>query len=125
MDDLIDGNDLMAQDNRVPGSGQPVPAAMSEETLHEVARMAEALVFASASPVSVRVLAERLPEGADIAAVMEHLRALYSTRGVNLVKAGDSWAFRTAGDLSWLMSREAVEEKKLWRAALEVLSTIA
>lgn len=125
MDDLIDGNGIVEQDNQAPDTGQPAPVAMSEETLREVARMAEALVFASATPVSARVLAERLPEGTDIAVVMEHLRALYSTRGVNLVKAGDSWAFRTAGDLSWLMSREAVQQKKLSRAALEVLSTIA
>ena len=99
--------------------------AMSEAGLHEAARMAEALIFASAEPVSERVLADRLPDGIDIRAVLDHLQTLYSARGVNLVRAGDAWAFRTAGDLSFLMSREAVQQKKLSRAALEVLAIIA
>ena len=99
--------------------------AMTEAGLHEAARMAEALIFASAEPVSERVLADRLPDGIDIRAVLEHLQSLYAARGVNLVRAGDAWAFRTAGDLSFLMSREAVQQKKLSRAALEVLAIIA
>ena len=99
--------------------------AMTEAGLHEAARMAEALIFASAEPVSERVLADRLPDGIDIRAVLDHLQSLYAARGVNLVRAGDAWAFRTAGDLSFLMSREAVQQKKLSRAALEVLAIIA
>src|SRR5690606_9205136 len=53
------------------------------------------------------------------------LRLLYEKRGVHLVRVGDAWAFRTAGDLAVLMRREAVQQKKLSRAALEVLSIIA
>jgi len=87
--------------------------------------MAEAIVFASAEPVSERALAARLPEGADIPAAMKELQRIYSTRGVNLVRVADSWAFRTAGDLAFLMSRDAVQQKKLSRAALEVLAIIA
>jgi segregation and condensation protein B len=51
---------------------------------------------------------------------MEALRRHYERRGVNLVRVGDGWAFRTAGDLAFLMSRDAVQQKKLSRAALEV-----
>ncbi len=46
-------------------------------------------------------------------------------RGVNLVRVGDAWAFRTAGDLAFLMSRDTVQQRKLSRAALEVLAIIA
>ncbi|WP_375165940.1 SMC-Scp complex subunit ScpB [Chelativorans sp.] len=91
----------------------------------EAKRMAEALVFASAAPVSSKALAERLPDGVDIAAVMEELRRDYARRGVNLVRVEDSWAFRTAGDLAFLLSRDAVQQKKLSRAALEMLAVIA
>ena len=91
----------------------------------EVLRMAEAIVFASAEPVSRKALAQRLPEGVDIPSVMEDLRRLYEHRGVNLVRVADAWAFRTAGDLAFLMSRDAVQQKKLSRAALEVLAIIA
>lgn len=93
--------------------------------LHEAMRMAEAIVFASAEPVTEKALVERMPAETNIAAVMEQLRADYEKRGVNLVKVGDAWAFRTASDLSFLMSRESVSQKKLSRAALEVLAIIA
>jgi segregation and condensation protein B len=93
--------------------------------LSQAMRMAEALVFASAEPVAERQLAARLPEGVDVAQVMAELRVLYADRGVNLVKVGESWAFRTAGDLAFLMSRDQVQQKKLSRAALEVLAIIA
>jgi len=93
--------------------------------LAEAVRMAEAIVFASAEPVSDKQLAARLPDGLDVPAVMAELRAIYEKRGVNLVKVGDAWAFRTAGDLAFLMSRDSIQQKKLSRAALEVLAIIA
>jgi segregation and condensation protein B len=93
--------------------------------LMEAMRMAEAIVFASAEPVTEKVLAARLPEGIDIPLVMRELQALYEKRGVNLVRVGQGWAFRTAGDLAFLMSRDAQQQKRLSRAALEVLAIIA
>lgn len=91
----------------------------------EAVRMAEAIVFASAEPVSEKHLAQRLPDGLDITAVMAELRLVYEKRGVNLVRVGDAWAFRTAGDLAFLMSRDTIQQKKLSRAALEVLAIIS
>lgn len=91
----------------------------------QAARIAEALVFASAEPVSERALADRLPEGVDVGAVMAHLAEIYQPRGVNLVCIDRCWAFRTAPDLSFLMTREQVQLRKLSRAALEVLAIIA
>lgn len=116
-----------------------VPFAAEEETtvdalrdnpaarlaLAETIRMVEAIIFASAEPVTEKALAERLPSGADLPAVLVALKEDYEKRGVNLVRVGDAWAFRTAGDLAFLMSREAVEQKRLSRAALEVLAIIA
>jgi len=97
------------------------------ERLHlsEAMRMAEALVFASADPVTEKALAARLPEGIDVPQIMAELQRLYDKRGVNLVRVEDAWAFRTAGDLAFLMSRDAVQQKKLSRAALEVLAIVA
>ena len=112
-DDHDDGGD-MRSDN---------PAARLH--MAEAVRMAEAIVFASAEPVSEKALTARLPDGIEIEPVMAELKAFYEKRGVNLVKVGDAWAFRTAGDLAFLMSRDAVQQKKLSRAALEVLAIIA
>jgi segregation and condensation protein B len=91
----------------------------------EAVRMAEAIFFASAEPVSEKALAARLPEGVDVRAVVLEVQRQYERRGVNLVRVADAWAFRTAGDLAFLMSRDAVQQKKLSRAALEVLAIIA
>lgn len=99
------------------------PAARLMEA--EAMRMAEALIFASREPVSEKALADRLPDGVDVGALMEELQAFYDKRGVNLVRIENSWAFRTAGDLGFLMQREAVQQRKLSRPALEVLAIIA
>jgi len=103
----------------------PVRNPAERLQLAEAVRMAEAIVFASAEPVSDRQIAQRLPDGIDVAAAMAELQQIYARRGVNLVRVGDAWAFRTAGDLGFLMSRDAVQQKKLSRAALEVLAIIA
>jgi segregation and condensation protein B len=93
--------------------------------MRENLRMVEAIVFASREPVSEKALINRLPDGVDFGAVIAELQQLYSGRGVNLVRIGANWAFRTADDLGFLLQREAVEVKKLSRAALEMLATIA
>ena len=87
------------------------PGKNPMERLHlaEAVRMAEAIVFASAEPVSAKQLAARLPDGIDVTAAMAELQQIYARRGVNLVRVGDSWAFRTAGDLALVfMSRGGV-----------------
>lgn len=99
-----------------------VPVPYSSE---EIERIAEALVFASAEPVSEAFLAKRLPRGEDIQAVMQRLAGIYASRGVNLVKVADRWAFRTAADLSFVIRKDDSDVKKLSRAALEVLAIIA
>src|SRR5690606_6861351 len=83
---------------------EAAPIRNPAERLHlaEAVRMAEAIVFASAEPVSEKQLVQRLPEGIDVPAAMAELQQIYSRRGVNLVKVGDAWAFRTAGDLAFL-----------------------
>lgn len=91
----------------------------------EQERMIEAILFASAEPVTLAELVARLPHGADPAEALVHLRRRYEGRGVRLVKVGDAWAFRTAPDLGHLMSREQVETRKLSRAAIETLAIIA
>lgn len=91
----------------------------------EQERMCEAILFATAEPVTVRELEARMPHGSDAAEALVHLRKRYEGRGVNLVKVGDAWAMRTAPDLGFLMQRETVETRKLSRAATETLAIIA
>ncbi|MFN7104046.1 MAG: SMC-Scp complex subunit ScpB, partial [Pseudorhizobium sp.] len=94
-------------------------------SLAEAERIAEALVFASAEPVSEDFLAERLPLGVDVPTLMEGLSSFYAARGVNLIRSGDRWGFRTAADLSFVIRKDDNDVRKLSRAALEVLAIIA
>ncbi|PST20342.1 SMC-Scp complex subunit ScpB [Rhizobium sp. JAB6] len=98
---------------------------VDERRLSEAERIAEALVFASAQPVSETFIAERVARGVDIPAIMRKLKADYAMRGVNLVQVDGAWAFRTAADLSFVIRRDESEVRKLSRAALEVLAIIA
>ena len=91
----------------------------------EQERMVEAILFASADPVSVADLNARMPHGSDAAEALMRLRRRYDGRGVHLVRVGDAWALRTAPDLGFLMRRETVEIRKLSRAAIETLAIIA
>lgn len=88
-------------------------------------RLLEALLFAAREPLAEKVLAKQLPDGIEIKATLEALKNEYAPRGVNLVKIGDKWTFRTANDLSWILTKHTVETRKLSRAAIETLSIIA
>ncbi len=111
----------------IPFAGEQLAQLNPAERLHlaEAMRMAEAIVFASAEPVGEAQLVQRLPDGVSVPLVMAELQEVYARRGVNLVRVGSAWAFRTAPDLAFMMSRDAVQQKKLSRAALEVLAIIA
>ncbi|MEC9432542.1 MAG: SMC-Scp complex subunit ScpB [Pseudomonadota bacterium] len=93
--------------------------------LGEQERMVEAVLFASDAPLTPAEIAERLPHGCDVPGAIGLLRKRYEGRGVSLVQAGGSWAFRTAPDLGWLLAREVVETRPLSRAAIETLAIIA
>jgi segregation and condensation protein B len=91
----------------------------------EQERMVEAILFATADPVTVKELEGRMPHGCDPAEALAYLRKRYNGRGVSLVKIGDAWALRTAPDLGFLMQKETVETRKLSRAAVETLAIVA
>jgi len=94
---------------------------MSDETI----RLVEALLFASAEPLSTKELHERMPEGADVGGALMQLQKDYEGRGVNLLNIDGQWAFRTASDLAEMLTIEKEVSKKLSRAAMETLAIIA
>ncbi|UVF22006.1 SMC-Scp complex subunit ScpB [Microvirga terrae] len=88
-------------------------------------RIAEALLFAAPAPLSAQELSGRLPEGADVERILQDLTELYALRGVNLVRVAGKWTFRTASDLSFVLARDVVDQRRLSRAAMETLAIIA
>lgn len=101
------------------------PGLFAAPPLAEQERMVEAILFACAEPMTLAEIGARLPAGCDAAEAMALLRRRYGGRGVQVVRVGDGWAFRTAPDLGHLMARERVETRKLSRAAVETLAIVA
>jgi segregation and condensation protein B len=91
----------------------------------EELRILEALLFAAGAPLDEKILAARLPAGADVRALLADLQKEYAPRGVNLVRIGGKWSLRTANDLAWLLTHESVVTRKLSRAAIETLAIVA
>ncbi len=88
-------------------------------------RMVEALLFAAAEPLDAKALATSLPEGADVAGLLNALQAQYEKRGVNLCCVAGKYQFRTASDLAFLLRKEKPEQRRLSKAAIETLAIIA
>ena len=91
----------------------------------EELRILEALLFAATEPLDEKILGKRLPAGVDARALLIQLQKEYEPRGVNLVRVAGKWALRTATDLAWLLTHEAVVTRKLSRAAIETLAIVA
>jgi segregation and condensation protein B len=108
---------------RAPEPRAAEPAQMPDH--EEALRIAEALLFAAAAPLETAELAGRLPEGADVEAILADLQERYASRGVNLVRVAGKWAFRTASDLAFVLARHVTEPRRLSRAAMETLAIIA
>ena len=100
-------------------------AEVEGEARPEHMRLLEALLFAASAPIDEKTMKARLPEDVDLKASLRALQEEYAVRGVNLVRIGSKWTFRTANDLSWLLTKEAVVPRKLSRAAIETLAVIA
>jgi segregation and condensation protein B len=110
------------QDDHSKIDPEPHP---SQALFGEAIRIAEAMLFAASDLLDEADIEKRMPNGVAIGDVLTQLKQDYAARGVNLVRVGHKWMFKTASDLGWLLSRSAVESKKLSRAALETLAIIA
>jgi len=102
-----------------------IEGGKQQQDCAEELRILEALLFAAEAPLDEKVLATRLPAGADVKALLTQLQRDYAPRGVNLVRVGGKWTMRTAGDLAWLLTHESVVTRKLSRAAIETLAIVA
>ncbi|MDT2076238.1 MAG: SMC-Scp complex subunit ScpB [Planktomarina sp.] len=91
----------------------------------EQERMVEAILFASAEPVTLREMAGRMPHGSSPQIAVQNIQRHYAGRGIEVVRVDQAWAIRTAADLGFLMQRDTIEIRKLSRAAIETLAIIA
>ncbi len=117
----------MSEDTEVPEAHDEAPAVDAPvwEPDEESLRLAEALLFASAAPVTARALSQVLAEQADADAVFAALRDRYAGRGVELVEAGGGLQFRTAPDLAAKLRKVVHVPRRLPRVAMETLAIVA
>ena len=87
-------------------------------------REVEAIVFAAAEPLDIDTIESRVSKNIDVLKTLEKLQKFYSNRGINLICISKKWSFRTAENLSGLMSQQKNVEKKLSKAAIETLAII-
>ncbi|MFN3671454.1 MAG: SMC-Scp complex subunit ScpB [Bosea sp. (in: a-proteobacteria)] len=111
--------------DETPMEGQAGADEDGREAFGHALRVAEALLFASARPLTAEDLARSIPSGIDVQQLIARLMAHYAPRGVTLQAVAGGYAFRTAPDLGYLLAAEAEPPRRLSRAALEVLSIIA
>ena len=92
--------------------------------LTESEREVEAILFAAAEPLDVDTIDSKISKKINVLKILEKLQHSYSNRGFNLVCISNKWSFRTAQNLSNLMSQQKSIEKKLSQAAIETLAII-
>jgi len=97
---------------------------MTEINTHAL-KILEALIFASAEPVPKKVLEDKMPDGVDLESLLEELKTQYANRGVNLVRRGKGWAFRTDPLIAQSLMVNRTVNRKLSRAAVETLAICA
>ena len=90
----------------------------------EIEREVEAIVFAAAEPLSIETIETKISKNTDVLKILQKLQTFYTNRVINLVCISNKWSFRTAQNLSSLMSQQKTVEKKLSKAAIETLAII-
>ena len=90
----------------------------------EIEREVEAIVIAAAEPLSIETIETKISKNTDVLKILQKLQTFYTNRGINLVCISNKWSFRTAQNLSSLMSQQKTVEKKLSKAAIETLAII-
>ena len=93
-------------------------------TTLQVQREVEAILFSADEPIDIETIKTRMKSKGDVKKILENLQQQYSGRGINLICIANKWSFRTAINLSNLMSLQKTQEKKLSKAAIESLAII-
>ena len=87
-------------------------------------RQVEAILFAASEPLDIETIEKRVQTNINIKKILDNIKEIYKNRGINLVCIKDKWSFRTAEDLSKLMSLQKSSQKKLSKATIETLAII-
>jgi segregation and condensation protein B len=93
-------------------------------SISKLERQIEAVLFAAVEPLDIETIEKRLQTNSNISKMLEKIKLNYKNRGINLVCIKNKWSFRTAEELSKLMSLQKSTQKKLSKATIETLAII-
>ena len=93
-------------------------------TPSKLERQVEAILFAASEPLDLETIEKRVRTNTNIRKILSNIQEIYKNRGINLVCIKNKWSFRTADDLSKLMSLQKSTQKKLSKATVETLAII-
>lgn len=124
-EDAIQAEAILAADGEEGASPEQGEMNVSLPTSADQLRALEAILFATAEPMSTNSIRDRLPEGADVGGLLMALREQYEGRGVTLTEKDGTWAFRTAADMADVLRVKREVQRKLSRSAMETLAIVA
>ena len=93
-------------------------------SVSKIERQVEAILFSASEPLDIETIEKRAQSSSDITKILEKIKDTYKSRGINLVCIKNRWSFRTAEDLSKLMSLQKSTQRKLSKATIETLAII-
>ena len=93
-------------------------------SVSKIERQVEAILFSASEPLDIETIEKRAQSSSDITKILEKIKDTYKNRGINLVCIKNRWSFRTAEDLSKLMSLQKSTQRKLSKATIETLAII-
>ncbi len=88
-------------------------------------KIIEAILFASGEPILEEDLKDKIQNKKNFITEINNLKHFYENRGINLIKTGNKWSFRTSETIRDELTIFKTQKRKLSRAAIETLSIIA
>ena len=88
-------------------------------------KILEAILFASNGPVEEEDLKAKMLNRNNFQSEIINLQKFYENRGINLIKTGKKWSFRTSNEIKDNLTIFKTQKRKVSRAALETLAIIA
>ena len=88
-------------------------------------KVIEAILFANSDLVDEKDLNKNIPKNLNIKKLLNELKNIYKSRGINVYNVKNKWGFRTSPSMSNYLKIEKNLKRKLSKAGVETLAIIA
>ena len=88
-------------------------------------KVIEAILFANSDLVDEKYLTKNIPKNLNIKKLLNELKDIYKSRGINIYNVKNKWGFRTSPSMANYLKIEKNLKRKLSKAGVETLAIIA